>query len=188
MRIDVNSFCSLSRATDFQDWLKSVAAPLHTELIEHLKLGKSCGSNKNKMRVIYDKIKLGGLDNKLKDFLKSTHPNMLIAEQPTVAAETNKIEVTAEEANVHKVFPIYKPGLLMLPQQGIFIDNEYEPVMNQVMNFLKNKISTDYIVLKSNLYWHGYVEYFDRKFVDEIEKVKKENRPIAIYKAKHGIK
>lgn len=188
MRIDVNSFCTLSRATDFQDWLKSSALVLHTELIDHLKLGKSCGSNKNKMRVIYDKIKSAGLDKVLIDFLKRTHPNMLIAEQPSVKDEKNKIEVSADEANIHKIFPIYKPGLLMLPQQGIFVENDYESVMNQVVNFLKNKISTDYIVLKSNLYWHGYVEYFDRKFISEIDKVKREERPIAKYKLKHGIK
>ncbi len=193
MKINVANFCSLSRASDFQDWLKSVALDLHTELIEHLKLGKSCGSNKNKMHMIYDKLKQVNLHEALVTFLKRTHPNMLMPEAPgaiAISAETAiaPIEVTAEIANVHGVFPSYKPGLLMLPQHGIFMAHDYESVMNKIVNFLRNKISTDYIVLKSNLYWHGYVEYFDRKFILEVDKIKRENRPIAKYKLKNGIK
>ena len=194
MTVNVNSFCALSRTNDFQLWLKGAAADLHTDLIEHLKLGKSCGSNKNKMLIIYDKLKANNLESALIDFLKSSHPSILVeatVENKTKIAdsvEIAKIDLTSEEVNVHKVFPIYKPGVLMLPQQGIFVEKSYVAAMNKVIAFLRDKISTDYIVLKSNLYWHGYVEYFDKKFAAEADKVKRDTRPIALYRLKYGIK
>ena len=190
MIVDVTNFCSLSRAADFQEWLKSVSPSCHTDLIEHLKLGKSCGSNKNKMRIIYDELKKLNLNDALIAFLKSTHPNMVIAEESdTIKPEpAPPPKLTAEEANVHKVFPFYKPGLLLLPQQGILVGDTYESVLNQVVGFLRNKISTDYIILKSSLYWHGYVEYFDKRFMGDVAKVDRSKRPIAQYKAKYGIK
>lgn len=190
MIVDITNFCSLSRAADFQEWLKAVSPNSYHDLMEHLKLGKSCGSNKNKMRIIYDELKKASLNDALIAFLKMTHPNMLIADKDDVAKPDGipPPKVSSEDANIHKVFPIYKPGLLMLPQQAIFIGATYETVINQIVGFLRNKISTDYIILKSNLYWHGYAEYFDRKFIGEAEKVDRSKRPIAQYKLKYGIK
>ncbi len=203
MKIDVTRFCGLSRRDDFQEWLKSISIEYHDELINFLKLGKSCGDNKVKMEEIYGKLSKAGKSGLLIQFLKERYPHMLIfdnenvnrapvkpsnqGKENTVVKEVKpEIIVTLEELNYHKVFQIYKPGLMLLPHQMIFVDFNKNNLENKIINFTRTKIETDYIILKGPKFFHGYIEYFEKKFAGEASSVKPQNRPIFIYKRKNN--
>jgi hypothetical protein len=190
MIIDATLYCGLSRRADFQEWLKSVSIECHEELISWLKLGKSCSKNKIKMTDIYEKLKIKGLDDELIKFLQSRYPHMLIHTNSKIdivaKPKQQNIQITIDDANHHKIFKVYKPGLLMIPQQIIFVNDDYDFIYNQTISFIRNKINTDYIILKGEQFWHSYIEYFDKRYANYVDKLLG-NRQIKLYKIKNGL-
>jgi hypothetical protein len=200
MKIDVTRFCGLSRREDFQQWLKSVSNAYYDELIYFLRLGKSCGDNKTKMEEIYQKLVNDKKSDSMTEFLAKNYPHMLIydkndaikneAVKKEIAASApviQKINISLEEQNFHKVFQIYKPGILLLPHQMIFIDKDKRLLENRIIEFIRMKIQTDYLILEGPNFFHGYIEYFEKRFATEATKFKNDNRPIFTYKRKNHL-
>lgn len=195
MRILESRFCSLSRAKDFQVFLKNLDVELYQLLINHLQLNEGCKSNSSKMKSIYSSIKSRGKENQLIDFMLDRYPHMVvrgkskndkpkkIENKPTIkkltAATTDELY---DKMNYHRVFDIYRPKVLFIPQRKIIVGPTSEHVLKSVNQFLSGKIDTDYVILEGPEFWHGYVEYFDIRFRNSIKNLDHSHRPIAKFR------
>jgi hypothetical protein len=203
MKIDVTRFCGLSRRDDFQNWLKSISNEYYNELIYFLRLGKSCGSNKEKMEEIYSKLVKDKKSNLMIDFLIKNYPHMIIYDKndatskivevpqndkQMVLSNDKQMVLSNDELNHHKVFQKYKPGLLLIPHQMIFIDDNGRSLENRIIEFTRTKIQTDYVILQGPKFYHGYIEYFEKEFASEAFKLPSHNRPIFIYKKNNNLR
>lgn len=204
MKILKERFCGLSKSRDFQAFLRSIADDLYSGLLKQLQLGEGCTSNKRHMIKVYEEIKSRGLTDKLEEFLLNRHPYMMIKEtnkdkkkeelaQAKQDNEVIKIEAKSmpelyDKMNHHSVFHTYRPRIFSVPQRRIFVDTSEAKVRTTIEKFIKGKLNTDYLVLEGPDLWHGYVEYFDARFVDSVKEVDHSQRPIAIYKRKNKIK
>lgn len=192
--IDKDRFCTLSRAKDFQLFLRKLAPDLYQNLVNHLQLGEGCRSNKKKMISIFSLLESNGKIKEVEDFISKNHPHMIKVENKKIINK-KKVQVlrakTKEELytkmNYHKVFDIYRPRLLFIPQRRIFVGISRESVYKDIIKFIRGKIEVDYLILKGLDLWHGYVEFFDLKYADYIEKLDKSQRPITIYRNKNNI-
>jgi hypothetical protein len=179
---------------DFQEFLKELDEDYYDELVSFLREGHGCGDNKNKMMEIYNKVKNDGKEQFIIDFLSKRYPHMIVksGKIKEEIIKPNSVEkigaVSAQDANYHKVFPLFKPGMLMLPQQKIFVAYTEKEVYDVTMHFISNKLSTNFVLLKGPKYWHSYIEYFDIKYKNDIDKVPKHKRPVWVYKKEHNIK
>ena len=189
MRYEIRSdqFCALANDEHWQSWLETKAPDLYEELIKHLKISKSCRSNRELMGVIKRKLASRGFGTELIEFLRAFFPiilKILPSEPPT--RKPKRIEnktVDLNNPNKHGVFALYKPYLLSFPHKKIIIDNDYESLRRKVRKFTKTKIYTDWIIIGDR----AYVEYFESKFRPEAEKVPLETREINIYKRKNDL-
>lgn len=194
MKVDVTRFCSLSKRMDFQEFLKELDEDYFNELVSFLREGHSCSDNKNKMTEIYNKIIEDGKEQFVVDFLLKRYPHMIIKDGKvkTETIKTNAAQpigaVTAQEANYHNIFPLFKPGMLTLPQQKIFVAYTEKEVYDVTMHFISNKLDANFVLIKGPKYWHSYIEYFDIKYKNDVDKVPKHKRPVSEYKKKHNIK
>jgi hypothetical protein len=204
MKIDQRKFCGLSKSKNFQSFLRENYPILFQGLIEHLQQGKGCGANKNKMIEIYKEIeKVDGIP-KLVEFLQNVNPSSVVVENPIsindknpvvsstlinpyVAFEARSSSDLFHKLNIHNVFDIFKPGVFMIPQRMIVFDITREGCANKVVNFIRNKINTDYVILKGPKYWHGYIEYFEPQHNEEAKKINIDDRPISRYKKKFNL-
>lgn len=196
MKIDHNKFCGLSKSRLFQQYLKTIAVDQYKILIRQLQSGEGCQSNKKKMLEIYDELKNRNLVNQLHSFLKNKFQNIVIEDNVvdtnSVKPKNNlKIVKSSNELydkmNFHKVFEIYRPKMLTIPQRFIIVGPSKPYVMNQINRFIRNKLDVDHIILKGSELWHGYIEFFDARFAQYIKELDHYNRPIATYRRKLGI-
>jgi hypothetical protein len=193
MKVDVLKFCALSKREDFQSFLKSISSQYYDDLVVHLNKRHGCGENRKFMEKIYEKLKNDNKENLIIEFLKNTYPNMLIYDERLSENEKSSVVRTIQSTNpivpnFHRVFPIYKPGMLLLPQKLILFDEDERKIYNKTILFIRKKISTDFIILKGDRYWHSYIEYFEPRFAEEADKIEKINRPIAMYRRAHDLK
>lgn len=195
--IDKNRFCGLSRAKDFQLFLRKLAPDLYQQLINHLSLGKGCRSNQEKMASIFADIKKRGMLEDIENFLIKSHPHIVRkdkaekkqrSKREIKTIKANSAEDLYDKMNYHKVFEFYRPKLFFIPQRRIIIGAQKRDVLNDITRFARNKIDVDYIILKGPELWHGYVEFFDKRFMGLTEKLDKSQRPIALYRKRNGIK
>lgn len=200
MKILESRFCSLSRAKDFQAFLKKLDPELYQKLSNHLQLNEGCKSNSAKMKNIYAEIKKRGKEPQLLEFMNDRYPHMVVKGKsqhtgPKVAKTDKNTKVkkltaaTADELyekmNHHKVFNIYRPKVFFIPQRKIFVGPTKRYVTNSITRFAGGKLDVDYIVLEGPELWHGYVEYFEPRFREHISKVDHSQRPIARYRRQH---
>lgn len=200
MKLIQDRFCGLSRAKDFQAFLRGLSPSLYQSLINHLQLNEGCKSNSVKMREIYSAIKESGDENKLLDFMLERYPHMVIRGKEDKTKKEDKQQqkkvkvkqITAATSdqlygklNYHKVFEVYKPKVLFVPQRRIFVGPNKNHVTKSINSFVSNKLDVDYIVLEGPELWHGYVEYFEPRFRDQIKLINHSQRPIARYRRLH---
>lgn len=195
MRILESRFCSLSRAKDFQAFLKNLDSELYQLLINHLQLNEGCKSNSEKMKSIYLNIKSRGKENELISFMLDRYPHMVargkkkknVREEPNKQIKVKRLAAATtdelyDKMNYHKVFDVYRPKVLFIPQRKIIVGPNKDYVVNAINKFLSGKIDTDYIVLEGPEFWHGYVEYFDIRFRNSVKSLDHSRRPIARYR------
>lgn len=193
--IDQSRFCGLSRANDFQLFLRKLAPDLYQELINYLQLGKGCRSNQEKMAIIFANIKKRGLIPEVEEFLSKNHPHIIKKDKPKKkikriikTIKASNAEELYQKMNYHKVFDIYRPKIFFIPQRRIIVEAQKQEVINNITRFVRNKIDVDYIILKGPELWHGYIEFFDKRFMGLTQKLNKSQRPIAQYRKRNGIK
>ena len=194
-------FCNLSRAKDFQLFLKELAVDLYQKLIDQLQLGEGCQSNKKKMIEIYDEIKQRGDEAKLINFIEMNHPHMILRtkveepkeEEKPVQLSVKKLEAASldelyTKMNHHKVFEVYRPKVMFVPQRKILVGPSRAHVISATNKFIRTKVDADYLVLEGPELWHAYIEYFDQRYVKLSGNVDQSKRSISIYKKRHGLK
>lgn len=174
----------MSRDIRWHGWLEKYANDLCIELKEHLKISKSCKSNREKMIEIRNTLNKRGLDKELFNFLKAFYPTVL---QPIQSNENKKSEPvkvsSADELNKHGIFKYFNPALLTFPHKFIIADNNSENLSERVRNFVKNKINFDYVIVDDR----AYIEYFEPKYEKEAAKVTNDMMEIYQFKAKHNL-
>lgn len=205
MKLIEDRFCGLSRAKDFQSFLKNVDVELYQELINHLQLNEGCKSNKNKMIKIRKELRDRGHELELINFMSDRYPHMVVKgsvesspkpiqkESPKQDIKIKKMVATTtvelyDKMNYHRVFEVYRPKVLFVPQRRIFVGPNKKHVLNSVTSFTATKLDVDYIVLEGPELWHGYVEYFEPRFKDQITSIDHSQRPITLYRKKHNIR
>jgi len=195
MKISRDRFCELSKSRDFQSFLLNLDKNLYKELINHLKLGEGCQSNKKKMIEIYENIKSNDKLNYLEQFLLSKYPHMIVVDsdeskqinQNIIQVKASNTDELYDKMNYHKVFKLYRPSVLAIPQRKIFIGTSKNDVLNSITKFIRSKLNTEYVILQGPELWHGYVEYFDVKYKDLINDFDINKRPVLLYKKMNGI-
>jgi hypothetical protein len=193
VEIKSSSFCGLSRAKDWQNWLKNVAPDLHKDLLKVVDSGKGCRANSNKMMDIYFTLHKRGLEPQLETFLKRRFPWIIKPpEEPTrkqIRKKVNKVKAAEanrprkhmnwETINKHNVFLSYRPDILSFPQKHIIIaDPKF--IYDQVQSFVANKLAVDYLIIDD----HAYIEYFEPKYVAVVARIPREARDIYKYRIK----
>lgn len=195
MKIITDQFCNLSRSKEFQNFLRSIAPDLYKKLIKHLQLGESCRSNRKKMIEIQNDLENRKLHGDLYAFLESKFPQSIAissSEAPIEKHIVRKLTATSKndlynKMNYHEVFELYRPKVLTIPQRHIIVGPTKSYVKNKINLFVMNKLDIDYIILKGDELWHGYIEYFDMRFAPHIQNIQYNHRPIAQYRAKNNI-
>jgi len=185
MKISTKGFCGLSKQKDLQSFLSKVAPDLSDELIAHLQKVEGCSSNKKKMVEIYQTIMERGLENDVNEFVKKRYPHLIIKDKDDSPKQGNKpvfVDLSPNDANYHRVFKIYKPGMLLIPQRKILVCSDKRALRNKIINFCRSQLSTDYIILEGPKYWHGYIEYLEKRYINEVDQIDKLNRPIFLYR------
>jgi len=192
MKVKTGTFCSLARHADWQAWLKIVAPKLLQDLENTINSHKGCRANSNKMMDIYHDLYKTGHGKKFEDFITQRFP-WLIEDQtkPTPSQIKKKITTIKKkgyisqpnptnynELNKHKVFNFYRPNILSFPQKLILTGDN---LFDRVHDFIKNKIGVDYIILDDT----AYIEYFEQKHTDVVDKIPRTSRDIYKYRQQH---
>lgn len=192
MELRTSAFCSLSRSSDWQTFLDDIAPDLCRDLKHTIKTSKGCRSNSNKMMDIYFELEKRGLKKDLEVFLKRRFP--WIVKQKTIPKKQSlkqaikitqaqraveKISKNWDALNAHKVFKTYRPDVLSFPQKLILIGVP-ETLYDNVQEFIRNKLAVDYIIVDDR----AYIEYFDAKYSNVVDKIPRESRDIYKYRQK----
>lgn len=77
-----------------------------------------------------------------------------------------------------RVFKTYNPSILILPMKKVTIENNKMILIKKVEEFIKYKLSCDYIIINNR----AYIEYFDIEHRNESRLINKESREIYQYK------
>ena len=186
MKLKTSHFCGLSSATDWRNWLKSVALDLYDDLVNAP--SKGCRANQEKMIGIQHTLIQRGLQAKLEAFLRKRFPYVIDEDdhatinvlKPTkVPPPTKPVAGHIETMNKHKVFRNYRPDILSFPHKYIITGNP-ATLKERVKDFTFDKVGVDTLIIED----HAYIEYFHKRYSDVVEKVPKENRDIWIYRQK----
>lgn len=201
MNIKTNSFCAISRNSDWQLWLREVAADLLADLKKTIDSQAGCKANSKKMVEVYNQLYARGHGTKFEDFIsrrfpyiieghtrtqhlpKESPPAVSTPTQPFKKAVTQYTPADFESLNKHKVFRSYRPDILSFPQKHIILDKP-DRLMGLVQEFVRDKIGIDYIIEDDR----AYIEYFENKHADVVSKIPRETRDVFIYRQKKLIK
>jgi hypothetical protein len=78
MKLNKAQFCNLSTSKGFLIWLKNFSPKLFNNLTNHLRKGKGCGANSQKMLEILDKIMRNDAGtHQLREFLELKYPYII---------------------------------------------------------------------------------------------------------------
>jgi hypothetical protein len=169
-----DQFCALSTDQTFHKWLEDVDKEVYAGLQVHLKRNPGCRANKEYMKMVRRQLSANDLNDELIKFLRDYFPTVL---KPIIEPrENNKIDLS--ELNKHGVFRIYRPHILTFPHKYIIVDSDLEQLKKKIVEFIKDKIGTDYIIIEDRV----YIEYFEPRFKEEAETVPREVREIWLYK------
>ena len=186
MKLKIAHFCGLSSASDWRNWLKSVALDLYDGLVNNQK--KGCKANQEKMVEIHRALIQRGLQSKLETFIRQRFPyvieeddhatlNVLKPSKPD--APSKPVAGHIENMNKHKVFRSYRPDILSFPHRYIIVGNP-STLKERVREFTFDKVGVETLIIED----HAYIEYFHKRYSDVVEKIPQENRDIWIYRQK----
>jgi hypothetical protein len=164
--IDQDQFCSLAASDKFRLWLKNTDPDLHAGLIEHLRKGLGCKSNKEKMKSIFDKIKRD--DEKLvelNEWIKDVYPSLLVYDPK------KPLRLRANNEDIHGVFPDYDPTLPTIPRRVIItvhdaVRNEMD-LRGLIGAFCTKQAYCDYFTTGDR----AYIEYLPKELAGYVNKI-----------------
>lgn len=183
-------FCSLSRSSEWHTWLGGIASDLLADLNSTLKTG-SCKANSFKMIDIYNQLYQRGHGTQFEEFINNKFPyvidtNVQVITKPVIEGKPANLPIKQSRSDTTKVvqtdtngvFSNYKPGLLTFPHRIIFTSDNPDDLKVRIAKFIADKLGSDYIII-GNM---GYVEYFDTKYADIVDKILPNTREIYQYK------
>jgi len=178
--INQNQFCSLAGSEKFRDWLKEASPELHEDLLEHLKKGFGCKANREKMKQIFDRIRVDGDKYEaLELWIKDIYPGLFDMPDP------NKVlRIGGSAKDVHDIFPDYDPALRTIPRRVIItvqdaMRNRMD-LVNFVAAFCVRQAYCDYILTGDR----AYVEYLPPSLEKVIEQIPNKNWCIPAFRMK----
>ena len=177
--IDQNQFCTLANSEKFRDWLKEASPELHGDLLEHLKKGFGCKANREKMKQIFDRIRVDEEKHaSLESWIKDVFPALL----DTPDSRVLKISGTAKDN--HGVFPDYNPSLRTIPRRVIIsvqdaMRNRMD-LVNFVAAFCVRQAYCDYILSGDC----AYVEYLPPNLEKVLDQIPDKNWCIPAFRMK----
>jgi hypothetical protein len=168
MKINSNEFCHLAKSEVFLVWLRNIASDLHTDLVNHLKVGKGCAANKAKMldtlRVLVDRK----LEAVLEQFLQQKFPAILIDNNSGVVAP-RKVE------NKHRVFSYYDPSLITFPRRIIMVGNN---IHKRLQDFCAKQFYCEHVIIED----YAYIEYVSNEKAEYKSSIPEKNWQIRMFK------
>lgn len=182
-RIRKSQFCTLSKEQKWQSWLQSVSQDLYDDLMNHLKISSSCGSNQAKMIDIQKGLEKRGLMNQMVSFLKKEYPTVIEQIIETNQKIQNKSHNIITKSVGTDVFQYYNPSLLTFPQKMIIENENIDELQSEVNEFCMDKIGCDYIIIGNK----AFIEYFKRKYQKEYKEISIKQREIYKYRMKNGL-
>lgn len=189
MRVKTSMFCSLSRNAHWQEWLLKHTPDLHEDLLKTLAKG-SCHANKEKMIGHLVLIKQRGLVSEFEKLIRERFPYVEDKEGSTSTPQKKREKIIPlsqprgiVDLNKHKIFKAYHPHILSYPAKIIIVGKSRDDVRRRVYNFIRSKISVDWIIVEDR----AYVEYFFEQHRETAAKIKAEEREIAQYRRKNNL-
>jgi len=178
--INQSQFCSLASSEKFREWLKNTSSDLYDNLVDHLKKGFGCKANREKMKQIFDRLRVDGDKyESLEKWIKETYPSLLEMSDP------NKIlRISGTSSDIHGVFPDYNPALRTIPRRVVIsvhdaISNRMD-LVGFVAAFCVRQSYCDYIITSDR----AYVEYLPPNLEKIIDKIPDRNWCIPAFRMK----
>ena len=168
--IDQEQFCTLASSDKFRLWLKDIDPDAHVDLVEHLRKGLGCKSNKEKMKAIFDKFrhdeeKLA----KLNEWVKDVYPSLIIHDPK------KPLRLRANNSDKHGVFPDYDPTLPTIPRRLIITIQDAAKngmdLRGLISAFCVKQVYCDHIITDDR----AYVEYLPRELSGHVNKIPDSN-------------
>ena len=189
-----NKFCGLGRRPEFKEWLKAQSPEMYT----YLQSGAiGCKARAERMTHIYNKLYELGKGTEFENFILDKFPYVIdrgkdvkpvLNPRKHMTAKVNKRPVVqpqranTEALNKHNVFRTYKPDILSFPQKRIIINENRKQLEAQVASFIQDKFGVDHIIVEDR----AYIEYFEARYKNVVEKVPQNKRDIHLYKKDHA--
>jgi len=178
--INQSQFCLLANSEKFREWLKESAPELHAELLEHLKKGFGCKANKEKMKQLFDRLRVDEEKfDALQKWIKTTYPALLEINNPQQV-----LRISGKAKDLHGIFPDYSPTLHTLPRRIIIsLDDAIRNKMdlnNLVAAFCARQGYCDYLVTADR----AYVEYLTPDLMRLVDDIPAENWCIPTFRMK----
>jgi hypothetical protein len=188
MRLRISNFCGLSRNADWHLFLEQVAPNILNDLQAFLKSNTGCRSAKDKMLAVYRELYSIGKGNDFESFIRKRFPyiiesddNVPITSHKSPAKPKPKPKlVTPSGMNKHGVFKNYNPGMLTFPHKLILVDADSEQLLRRTKEFLRDKVTIDYIILNDT----AYLEYLMKKYEDIAGQIPAESKEIQQFRKK----
>ena len=176
MKIDASQFCYLSTSEVFLSWLSRLDKSLYDELVEHLREGKGCGSNRSKMMHILRSLQKNGKSDQLVGFLRDNYPSIL-------KDDPRQSKRDYESLNAHGVFEHYDPTLATFPMRLIITEGDtgHTSLSKAVLSFCAQQARCDHIFIDDRV----YIEYITPEYANVIDRIPEKNWAIARYKRQH---
>ena len=169
MKINPKEFCYLSQSEVFLDWLYSISPPLHAGLVDHLKKGLGCGSNKQAMLNLLKTITENSIwVSSISNFLRDNFPAIIVEDDIKII-------------NKHGVFDYYDPMLATYPRRMIILD-ESGNLKEAVLSFCAKHGYCDYVIVEDR----AYIEYLPQELLSIKNDIPSQNWQVKIYKAKNA--
>lgn len=173
MDIDSNQFCYLSTSESFLGWLYRYAPALHTQLIQHLKQGKGCASNRQKMLDILSQIKKEEkLSLQLASFIQENYPHLIKND------DQQSFRHVADRLNRHNVFGYYDPSLNTFPRRLILTQQPDTGLERDVLDFCSQHGYCEHLILEDR----AYIEYLPPEYIQLKDQIPEENWEIRAYR------
>tara|TARA_R100001244_G_scaffold25113_4_gene25616 strand:- start:73500 stop:73997 length:498 start_codon:yes stop_codon:yes gene_type:complete len=145
------------------------------------------------MMDIYYELYKRNKGQKFEDFIRGRFPWLVEEEEKNTRKEIRKkvsdlkkkgiikkVNMMDHDAvNKHRVFTLYRPHILSFPQKLIIVGDD---LFNKTQEFLKNKIGADYLIVEDR----SYIEYFEQKYANVVDKIPRKNREIYKYRQKNS--
>jgi len=177
--IRVEAFCSLSTNDVWQAWLHKYDVVLYQELVEHLKVSRGCGHNREKMVELMGKIEaMPGGHQALVDFLKVSFPSMLDWSGADPVPQPVPQQLPGVELPQVPFVWTGSGSQLTFPRRAVLEHQDHNVLLENVRQLVSDKVKYDYVILGSR----AYVEFVPATHAKIVDQIPDKNWKVTVYK------